>query len=192
MLQDLMVSKVRAKLLQTFLSQPKEMFYIRQLVRLLKEEINAIRRELQRMERLGMVKKENRGNRIYYWFNKDYPLYQDLLSLISKTVGLGGKIVKRKGKLGNVKFALLSGRMARGLPVKEGGVDLLLVGDVDVQKLSNIVKEEEKGLGREVNYSVMNREEFNFRKKRRDPFLLGILSSSKVMLIGDEEALSEE
>lgn len=192
MLQDLMVSKVRAKLLQTFLSQPKEMFYIRQLVRLLKEEINAIRRELQRMEKLGMVKKENRGNRIYYWFNKEYPLYQDLLSLVSKTVGLGGKIVKRKGKLGNVKFALLSGRMVRGLPVKEGGVDLLLVGDVDVQKLSNIVKEEEKELGREVNYSVMNREEFNFRKKRRDPFLLGILSSSKVMLIGDEEALSEE
>ncbi|MCX6724543.1 MAG: transcriptional regulator, partial [Candidatus Shapirobacteria bacterium] len=65
MLQDLMVSKVRVKLLQTFLSQPKEMFYIRQLVRLLSEEINAIRRELQRMERLGMVKKENRGNRIY-------------------------------------------------------------------------------------------------------------------------------
>ena len=192
MLQDLMVSKVRVKLLQTLLSQPKEMFYIRQLVRLLKEEINAVRRELQRMERLGMVKKENRGNRIYYWFNKDYPLYQDLISLVSKTVGLGGEIVKRKGKLGNVKFALLSGKMARGLKTREDEVDLLVVGEIDMQKLSSIVKETEKETGREVNYSVMTREEFNFRKKRRDPFLLGILSSSKVMLIGDEEAFSEE
>lgn len=168
------------------------MFYIRQLVRLLKEEINAVRRELQRMERLGMVKKENRGNRIYYWFNKDYPLYQDLISLVSKTVGLGGEIVKRKGKLGNVKFALLSGKMARGLKTREDEVDLLVVGEIDMQKLSSIVKETEKETGREVNYSVMTREEFNFRKKRRDPFLLGILSSSKVMLIGDEEAFSEE
>jgi len=186
-----MVSKVRAKLLQTLLSQPKEMFYIRQLVRLISEEINAVRRELQRMEKRGMVKKENRGNRIYYWFNKDYPLYQDLLSLVSKTAGLGGEIVKRKVKLGNIRFAMLSGRMARGLPTKEKGVDLLVVGDVDIQKLSKIVRETESKLGREVNYSVMKKEEFVFRKKRRDPFLLGILSASKVMLIGDEEDLSE-
>ena len=191
MLQDLMVSKVRVKLLQTLLSQPKEMFYIRQLVRLISEEINAVRRELQRMEKRGMVKKENRGNRIYYWFNKDYPLYQDLLSLVSKTVGLGGEIVKRKGKLGNIRFAMLSGRMARGLSTKENGVDLLVVGDVDIQKLSKIVRETENKLGQEVNYSVMKKEEFDFRRRRRDPFLLGILSASKVMLIGDEEDLSE-
>lgn len=189
MLQDLMVSKVRAKLLQTFLSQPKEMFYIRQLVRLTGEEINAVRHELQRMEKLGMVKKENRGNRIYYWFNKDYPLYQDLLSMVSKTVGLGEEILKKKNKIGNIKFALLSGRMARGLPTKPDRVDLLLVGDLDLNTLANLVKEQETKLGREINYSVMSKEEFDFRKRRRDPFLLGILSEPKVMIVGDEEDL---
>lgn len=189
MLQDLMVSKVRVKLLKTFLSQPKEMFYVRQLVRLTGEEINAVRRELQRMERLGMVKKENRGNRIYYWFNKDYPLYQDLLSLIAKSAGLGGEIIKKKGKIGRIKFALISGRMARGLPTKEGSVDLLIIGDINLPELANIVRAQEVKLGREINYSVMNIQEFDFRKKRRDPFLLGILGEPKIMLIGDEEEL---
>jgi len=189
MLQDLMVSKVRVKLLQTFLAQPKEMFYIRQLVRLLGEEINAIRRELQRMERLGMVKKENRGNRIYYWFNKDYPLYQDVLSIVNKTVGLGGEILKKKSKIGNIRFAFISGRMARGLTPKAERVDLLVVGELDLNNLAGLVKEQEGKLGREINYSVMTKEEFDFRKRRRDPFLLGILSEPKIMIVGDEEDL---
>lgn len=189
MLQDLMVSKVRAKLLQTFLAKPKEMFYVRQLVRLTGEEINAVRQELQRMERLGMVKKENRGNRIYYWFVKEYPLYQDILSMVCKTIGLGGEILKKKGKLGNIRYALISGRLAKGLPPKPEGVDLLVIGEINLPGLAEIVKEEEKILGREVNYSVMTKEEFDFRKKRRDPFLLSILADSRIMLIGEEENL---
>lgn len=189
MLRDLMVSKVRVKLLQTFLSQPKEMFYVRQLVRAIGEEINAVRRELLRMEKAGMVKKEARGNRLYYWFNQEYPLFGDLLSLVAKTIGLGGKLIKKKNKLGRVKFAMLSGRLVRGLAPVEGGVDLLVVGEVDLQALGRLVQEEEKRLAREINYTAMKREEFEFRKKRRDPFLLGILSSSRVMLIGDEEGL---
>ena len=184
-----MVSKVRAKLLQTFLAKPKEMFYVRQLVRLIGEEINAVRQELQRMEKLGMVRKENRGNRIYYWFAKDYPLYHDILSMVNKTIGLGGEILKKKGKIGNIRYALISGRLAKDLPPRAEGVDLLIVGEINLPILSGIVKEEEKNLGREINYSVMTKEEFDFRKKRRDPFLLGILADSRIMLIGEEENL---
>jgi hypothetical protein len=189
MLQDLMVSKVRAKLLQTFLAKPKEMFYVRQLVRLTGEEINAVRQELQRMEKLGMVKKESRGNRIYYWFSKDYPLYQDILSMVCKTVGLGGEILKKKGKIGNIKYALISGRLVKDLPRKPESVDLLIVGEINLPYLAEIVKNEEKNSGREINYSVMTREEFDFRKKRRDPFLFSILTEAKIMLIGEEESL---
>ena len=96
MLKDLMVSKVRVKLLQTFLYQPDEIFYVRQLVRTIDEEINAVRRELSRMERANMVKKEPRGNRLYYYFNRDYPLYEELLTMVHKTVGLGKAIIKNK------------------------------------------------------------------------------------------------
>ena len=99
-LQDLLVSRVRAKLIKTFLGQPQEIFYVRQLVRLTGEEINAVRRELKRMEDRGMVKKEPRGNRLYYHFNKSYAYYQDLISLVAKTTGLGVAIIKHKNKLG--------------------------------------------------------------------------------------------
>lgn len=186
MLQDLVVSKCRVKLLQTFLSQPNEIFYIRQLVRRTGEEINAVRRELDHLEKAGMVKKENRGNRIYYWFDRNYPLYGDLLALVSKMVGLGEVIIKNKNKIGRVRLVMLSGRFARGLPTKEGGVDLLIIGDVLMPELGKIIRNEETRMGREINYTVMNKQEFEFRKKRRDPFLLGILTDSRIMLVGDE------
>lgn len=189
MLRDLFVSKVRVKLLQTFLAQPNELFYVRQLVKILEEEINAVRRELGNLENIGLVKKEPRGNRLYYWINQHHPFYEDLLSLMSKTMGLGGEIVKNKSKVGEIKYAMLSGRFARGLATKEGGVDLLLVGDLDMNKLSEIVKGEEKKINREVNYTTMTRDELVFRKQRRDPFLLAILAGSRIMLVGDEEDL---
>lgn len=187
MLRDLIISKVRIKLLQTFLYQPQELFYVRQLVRLTDEEINAVRRELLRMERARMVKKEARGNRLYYWFDQNHPLFGDLLSLINKTVGLGKAVIENKTKIGKIKFVVLSGRFARRLPTREGEVDLLVVGEIKMPKLAEIVNSEETKQKREINYSVMSKQEFKFRKKRRDPFLLGILTGSRMMLIGDEE-----
>ena len=66
---------------------------------------------------------------------------------------------------------------------------LLVVGDVVLPELAALVRKEESIRGKEINYTVMSREELEFRKKRRDPFLLGILSGSRVMIIGDEEVL---
>jgi hypothetical protein len=136
-----------------------------------------------------MVQKEGRGNRLYYWFNKSYIYFGDLLAMIAKTTGLGGKILKKKNKLGKIKFAMLSGRFIRALPTKEKGVDLLVVGEVNLPTLANLVREEEGRLEQEINYTVMTKDEFEFRKKRRDPFLLRILGGSRVMIIGDEEDL---
>ena len=189
MLKEIMVSKVRVKLLQTFLYQPDEIFYVRQLVRKIDEEINAVRRELSRMEKANIVKKEPRGNRLYYYFNRDHPLYENLLSMVHKTVGLGKEIIKNKSKLGRVKLVMFSGRFARRLPTEEGGVDLLVVGDINMQTLVKLVRTEETKLEREINYTVMTKDEFNFRKKKRDPFLQGILLGSRIMIIGDQEDL---
>ena len=163
-LKDLFVSKVRVKLIQTFLKDPSEMFYVRQLVRSTNEEINAVRRELARMEERGLVKKEPRGNRLYYFFVKTYPFYQELISLTAKTVGLGADIIKHKNKIGNIKFAMLSGRYARQMPRKsEEDIDLLVVGAVNMAELNKLVRKSESVREKEINYAPMAIDEFQFR-----------------------------
>ena len=189
-LTDLFVSRVRVKLVKIFLSQPQEIFYVRQLVRLSGEEINAVRRELARLEERGLIRKEPRANRLYYSFIKTYPFYQDLLSLVAKTTGLGSTIIKHKNKLGNIKFAMLSGRFVRFMPRRsEEDIDLLLVGQINMHELNQMVRAAESQREKEINYAPMTNDEFAFRKSRRDPFLLRILMGGRVMLIGDEEEM---
>lgn len=187
MLRDLFISKTRVKLLEQFLSDPTQMFHVRDLVRRTDEEINAVRRELARMELLGMVKKEPRGNRLYYWFRKDYIFYNDLLGLVAKSTGIGESLIKNRHKLGRVHLALLSGRFVRHEPRSAPDeVDLLIVGEINLNDLASIVRAEETRRGQTINYTPMSEDELKFRRTRRDPFLLGILTNSRVMIIGSD------
>jgi len=192
LLEDILISRVRVKMLQLFLSHPGTIFHVRDIVRRIGEEINAVRRELDHMEEAGMVSKEPRANRLFYTFRKEYPLYYELLELVGKTSGLGFDILKHKAKLGKLKFVMMSGRYLRGRERKSPtDVDMLIVGSVVLAELGQLVKAEEVRRERELNYTVMSEEEFAFRKRRRDPFVLSILSSSRVMIVGDEEELVE-
>ncbi len=189
MLSDLITSRSRVKLLNVILSYPSEMFHVRELVRRTGDEINAVRRELSYLEKKGVLSKEPRANRVYYFLSKNYEFYYDLLKIGSKTIGIGDGIIKNRVKLGRIKYAMFSGKFARRLPKGPEEVDLLVVGVIVLPELALLVREEEKRLDAEINYTVMTEEEFDFRKKKRDPFILSILYGSRVMLIGDEETL---
>lgn len=189
-LTDIITSKVRVKILNLFFSDLSEMYHVRGIVREVKEEINAVRRELERLEGAGVLKKEPRGNRVYYYVRTDYPLFGDLVSIAVKSKGLGKTLIDAKSKIGKVSFISFSGKFARGKQRKsDEEVDILVVGDVVLPELAALVRAEESKIGREINYTVMSRDELEFRKKRRDPFLQGIFLQSRIMIIGDEEEL---
>jgi hypothetical protein len=189
MFADLITSKSRIKLLNVFLSSPNDMLHVRELVRRTHDEINAVRRELAFLEKKGILTREPRANRVYYFLNKTYPFYYDLLRLGSKSVGLGADILKNRVKLGRIKYAMFSGRFLRKMKEHPDEVDLLIVGNIVLPELALLVREEEKRLNTEINYTVMTEEEFSFRRKKRDPFIISILAGSRVVLIGDEETM---
>lgn len=188
-LKDFIISRVRVKLLKIFYDKPQDMYYVRELTRRTEEEINAVRRELERLDKHGLVKKEKRGNRLYYFVNQSYDFYEDILGLIAKSTGVGLSLRENRKKLGKVKFAMLSGKFVRRKDRDPSEVDLLVVGEIVMPELNLIVQKEQERLKTEINYTVMNEAEFLFRRQRRDPFLLSILSKSRIMIIGDEEGL---
>jgi len=189
-LNDIITSKVRIKILELFFSDVSEMYHVRGIVRATKEEINAVRRELERLEKAGLLKKEKRGNRLYYWIRDEYPFFGDLLAIAAKSTGLGAELISNKSKIGKLSFVMFSGRFVRRKDSKrEDDVDILVVGEVVLPELAAIIRKEESKRGKEINYTVMSRDELDFRKKRRDPFLQGILSGSRIMVIGDENDL---
>src|SRR5688500_9383379 len=143
MFSDLITGKTRTKLLNLFLENPNEMYHVREVVRRVGEEINAVRRELIYLEKKGIFKREPRANRVYYYLDKQYPFYFDLLRIGSKTNGLGADIIENRVKLGKIKYAMLSGKFARKINENPEAVDLLVVGTVVVPELSAIVSKEE-------------------------------------------------
>ncbi|MDP3724212.1 MAG: winged helix-turn-helix domain-containing protein [bacterium] len=191
MLETFFISKVRVKVLTLFFSCPGEMFHVREIVRRTQEEINAVRRELARLEKEGLLKSEWRANRRYYNVQTGYIFFPELVRLVAKSNGIGAKILANRMKLGKVKYAILSLGYVLGKDVEPDDVNIFIVGDIVLPELGLLIREEENRKGSAVNYTPMSEDEFVFRKRRRDPFIMRLLASPRVMVIGDETALMD-
>lgn len=183
----LFVSKVRLKALTYFMLHPNKEIHLRGAVRELQEEINAVRRELSRMEKVDLLVSESKGNRKYFSLNLAHVYINELMSMFHKSYGLGGDIIKNQKALGNVEFALLTPSYTKGIHFGSQVVDLLVVGDVKMQILQNFIDEAEEVIGREINYSMLRSKELDMRRRRRDQFITDIMLQDNVMLIGRHE-----
>ncbi len=186
-LQDFMISRVRVKMMELFFNNADEMYYVRQITRQINEEINAVRRELDKMLSYGLLRSEQRGNRLYYYLNKRYLYFQEIQQMVVKSTGLGKKIKKLRRKLGTLEFVMFSGRFVKGLAPRQNEVDVLVIGEVVLPELEALIKQEESRLDREIRVAVFEKKEFDFRKTRRDPFIMDVLYGSRVMVVGSEE-----
>lgn len=191
MLDHIIPSKTRRKILELFFHNPSEPHYLRKIVRDINEEVNAVKRELDILNEAKVLDKERRLNKIFYHLNKNFIFYDEFTRIFSKTTYLGGQIIKNRSKIGKIKFAALSTKFSRKITIKNDEIYLLLVGIVVVPEISSIIKEAEKSFIQEINYTVMTEEEFAFRKKNNDPFIWRFLRQPKVMLVGFEEEMAK-
>ncbi len=184
-LDQLFISKVRIKAIRYFFMTPEQPIHLRAAVRELDEEINAVRRELTRMEEIKLLTTEKRGNRKYFLLNPNFLYYDELLGMVHKTFGLGGEIVTNASKLGEMQFALLSQGFVWGEYYGSHPIDLVVVGKgIDMSVLDSIVSKEEKKTHRNIHYTVLSITDFELHKRRKDQFVLELIAQNKVMLIG--------
>ncbi len=189
MLEHIIPSKARRKILELFFHHPNESFYLRRIVRDVDEEVNAVKRELDILFEEKLLHKERRLNKIFYTLNRNYQFYDEFLRIFGKTSSLATVIYKNLSKIGKVKFAILSIKYLKQVQIKEDEIYLLFVGIIVVPEAAGIVAGAEKEFGREINYTVMTEEEFNFRKRNNDPFIWRFLKQPKIMLVGNEDDL---
>ncbi len=191
MLQHIIPSKARRKILELFFHHPSENYYLRRVVRETGEEVNAVKRELDILSEEKLLLKERRLNKIYYTLNKNYHFYDEFTRIFTKTGLLSTLIYKNLSKIGKIKFIALSTKYAKNIIIKEDEIYLLMVGIIVVAEVESIIAEAEKEFGRSINYTVMTEDEFVFRKKNNDPFIWRFLKQPKIMLAGTEEELNK-
>jgi hypothetical protein len=149
-------------------------------------EINAVRRELENLVSLGLLKKSPRKNRLYYSVREDFPFFNEVLGMVVKEEGIGKALAKGRG-LGDVKLACLSIPYLKGRIANPSEIDLLIVGRVSSKKIAKFIKAEEKRRGQEINYTILSEGEFEMLKKRRDPLLLSTIFQPKIILTAGAE-----
>lgn len=189
MLEALISSKIKRNILNIFLSNPDEKYYVRQLATVLKSSVGTIHREVVKFEKSGILSSEKVGNLRFFCANKNNPLFKELKQIIFKTEGIKGRIETELKKLKNIKAAFIYGSFAKGEEVKDSDVDLFLIGDFDEDELIPKISKLEEELNREINYTIYTPEEFKKEKKAKNSFILEVIKEPKIFLIGDRDEL---
>lgn len=159
MLDSLITSKTRIKLLLKFFSNVNSTAYLRALADEFKESTNSVRLELNSMTKAGLLESKENGRTIEYKANKQHPLFPELNQLVLKHFGLYNIVENVVKRLGNVKMAFITGAYANG--IDSGIIDLILVGDIDKHALEVMLIRVEKKIKRKVRPLVLSDKEFS-------------------------------
>jgi DNA-binding transcriptional ArsR family regulator len=189
-LEHLLGSRLRAKLLGWLFSHPGERYFVRQLALLLSEDSTNLSRELARLAELGIVTGSREGQQKYFRVNPESPIFPELRGLVLKTAGLGDLLRESLAPLaGRIHVAFLFGSFAAGRADAASDVDLLVVGDVSLRELVEALGPIQNRLGREVNPVVYPVPEFREKSGQEHRFLTSVLEGPKLFLIGSAHEL---
>ena len=190
--EKLFGSKTRAKLLQLFFENPEKSFYVREMTRVIDEQINSVRRELLNLESIGIIKNETFDNKVYYSANSKHPYTRPLVDIFSKKIDTSrDKDIKEttwEEYCRPVKNYLKGLIVTNRLPGQEG-IDLLIIGNDRTKKLTHWAELIEKKQGKPINYVIMSPDDFSYRKSVRDRFVREILEMEISEIIDPEKLI---
>ncbi len=191
MLESLYISKsrIRQDLLTLFFSNPSRRHYLRELQRELGYSAGSIRRELLKFQKDNLFNTQTVGNLLYYSLNTKHPLYKELKIIVSKTVGVEGRLRKTLSPLHGIRSAFIYGSYATRKEKGSSDIDLMVIGNPNTSLLNEKIAGLEKTLGREINATIYSLEEYQAKKKAKSGFIMELLRAPKIMVLGKENDL---
>jgi hypothetical protein len=153
MIETLITSKTRIKLLLKFFLNSDTRSYLRNLESEFGESTNAIRLELNKFEKAGMLLSEHEGNKKIFKANVNHPLFSDLNNIVKKYVGLDWIVDYVVNKLGKLESVYLTGTFANGTNGKS--IDLIFIGSINQSFLDEICEKIKKKLQKDIVYTIL-------------------------------------
>ena len=185
-LADALFTSTQQKVLGLLFGQPERSFFVTQVMQLAKSGRGAVQRELQRLESAGLVSVQMHGNQKHYQANSDSPLFDEICSIVQKTVGLEEPLRAAVESLpGAAHLALIYGSVAKRTDTSASDIDLLIVADeLSLEEIYTALSPAEQLLGRKVNPTLYTSEEFDRRRARGSSFLKRVLDGPVIILSG--------
>lgn len=189
MLERLFSSRARVSVLKLFLFNPDDRYYQRQISALTNQPIRGVQREVEKLEKVGLLSKSKEGNRIYYKTNRACPIYEELKRILFKSAGIAEALGTNLSRSGKIRVAFIYGSYAKDRENISSDIDLMVIGDATSRELSRMLSGPKRELGREINYSVFSPDEFKKKLGKKDHFLTSIINDKKLFLVGTSNEL---
>jgi predicted nucleotidyltransferase len=187
-------SNVQQRLLALIFTHPDESFYTRQIVKALHSGTGAVGRELAKLEQSGLVSVERIGNQKHYRANRNAPIFEELQSIIRKTVGLHDPLKESLAPFADrIKAAFVYGSVAKGNDTARSDIDLMVIGDdFTYSDIFAALQDAEKTLARTINPNIIDTAGWKKRQLDKNGFVTTIRSGPKIFIVGSEEDLTGE
>lgn len=182
-------SKTRKALFRLYFTDPDKEYYLRELERIIDIPVSMIRKELLRLKEEGIFISSRKGNLIYFCLNKSYPLFDELKSIVFKTVGIKGMLKEIFEKIKGIEAVFIYGSFAKNEENAASDIDLFILGNANEDKIVTEIGKLEKILKREINYSLYTRNDLKRKKRENDSFIVDVLDNKKIFLVGSENDL---
>ena len=183
-LERLFGSRTRARLLGWFFSHPGEAFSVRQVASILGDDPSNLSREMARLEDMGILVSFRERNIKRFRVNEGCSFGPELRGLVQKTTGVIAQLKSVLHTVNGIDFAFVYGSFAKGTENAESDVDLLIVGDIDLDSLDRLFAGLEKTFGRTVNYVLFSKHEYEAKKAKNDLFIRELSRGERVWIIG--------
>ena len=175
-------SEITKKILNYFFINPDESLYTNEIARNLNVDKRNLVKKLKEMEKNGLLKSSARGNLKFYSLNTQYSLLNEYKKIVLSTIGIEAKIKDALKGVNSVDCAFIYGSYASDNMDTNSDIDVLAVGSHSVIKLQNEIIKIQKETNREINVVNIDKNDFEKRKKNKDPFIQKILKSRHIKI----------
>jgi predicted nucleotidyltransferase len=188
-LNQLLSSRVRSEIFRLLFDRRNTSIHLREIQRQSGLAIGTIQNEIKKLRDLDLVVSKQDGNRLYYSANSQHPIYNEICTLVEKTVGVGQELKSALQSIKGIECAFVFGSFAKGSEKSHSDIDLIIIGSLGLRHLSSKLKSLTFKFGREINPHVYSKKTWLEKLKRKDHFATSVLAEKKVFLIGDERVI---
>ena len=189
-LADALFTTTQQRVLALLFGQPSRSFFASQLIELTGSGSGAVQRELKRLASSGLVTVNRIGKQKHYQANPDCPVFEELCSLVRKTVAMVEPIRQALAPFAtNIQRALIYGSVVKGTDTASSDIDLLVVADnLTLEALYSGLAPVEEALHRKISPTLYTRKEYDDRRAAGNPFLTRVLEGEHLLLMGSADA----
>ena len=189
---DVLISKTKQHILAATLLQPARSWYLLELARHLHLTASSLQRELKQLTEVGILKRQQDGNRVYFQADTSCPVFSELAQILFKTVGFVDALRKTLEPLSRrIAVAFVYGSVATSVERSTSDIDLMVVGAAPLSKIAPLLRDLERQLGRSINPTVYLPEEFISRVRTENYFLKSVLRNKPLYIIGGSDELAK-